>query len=1328
MDCTKATNPLKREGTSKKQRLPAALHPDFIKVDERQIEDLLDFAMKYAREVRYFNFEGEVEGDWTEFFEHDISTLLSLIIKTEPGEDEEAFILLRNKILLELGEDWNETFAEADFNALMEIIFSMFFRIDKWLRGAISEHGIRNEFLKALNPGLRQGLQRSLIEFIALEKGAEAELGFYRPHNYSFLSEDWQLDPATIIAIPANTLAFARIPLMSTGEKVGFFLLPKTGFPGELVKPEDSQIQAVFDSLFEQTVRLAARAPALLEKTIEEYPQHQPHIALFIAFLLIFEVVQNEINTLTKKHLDFYYRDVLRLQEKKAIPDKVHVLFELAKKVEQHKIARGTLLSAGKDATGVDILFAVDPEIVVNQASVAQLKTLFINKRPASTTSNADDVQNIFAAPKANSGDGVESEIERVPASWKTFGEDQSTFRTNERSMPDADLGIAIASPALVLNEGTRTVFIKLDLDLSEAEFFNNFLVPFLADTDQGVSWNTLEDILGKALIVEFSGAEAWLQSSKLTVFIGRRDESGTIAVTNSGGGLISMNTYLLIKAVLDADIPPVTYYDKEVLGETYQTKWPVVKVRLRSGTHGYVYQHLRTLKLKRIETYIQVEDLTNLQLQSDQGKLNPSKPFSPFGTSPVAGSGFYMGNAEVFSKQLTDLKINIQWLDAPENFADYYQYYLDSNSKKVIAGNQSFTAQMQMLYDFAWRDISFKAPSGQACPVMDVSNSAKNLVMNSATDLPVSHPGSSPDPGPANRLPLFAKTNAMNPVTLQPVPRENHSFWNESLPTAFKTPASGGASIVNGLGFKRDVDLREIGPFQPNTKRGFIKLELNCPEFQHKAYTSFLTMTLIVGSDTAKELHSMPQEPWSPNIKSLSLDYKTEFILDFADKDDPNFFHNNEVEQIFHIYPFGQALLQPVTDPAQIDDEFQPALGSIRTNRLFPQFKYSPNLNAGLLEGALFIGIQDLDTPRSLSLFFQFAEGTGDIDFTVPQVTWCYLSHNEWVKFQPNEILNDTTLGMVKSGTITFTLPREASTEHTRLPAGLHWIRATVPHKSVAIPSLIDIQAQAGIAVFQDQGNDPNRLESPLSADSVKGLDTSQSQVKKIRQPYSSFGGKTAEASLQFYRRISERLRHKNRAINIWDYERLVLENFPSVFKVICLNHTTRYAEIAPGHVLVVLIPDLQNVNTVNIREPRVSVGTLTEVQAFLSKKKSPFATLEVVNPLYEQVQAEFQVTFYPDKDPGFYQQELEKDLIRFLSPWAYDTGAEIAFGGKVSKSVIIDFIDERNYVDYVKDFKLYSIVEGKKLAQEDEVTATTSRSILVSAAKHLINKEATS
>jgi len=51
-----------------------------------------------------------------------------------------------------------------------------------------------------------------------------------------------------------------------------------------------------------------------------------------------------------------------------------------------------------------------------------------------------------------------------------------------------------------------------------------------------------------------------------------------------------------------------------------------------------------------------------------------------PFGSNPVIGSSFYIGYDEIiaeedgFSKFQFSFKVN--WLDAPQKFFDYYNYY----------------------------------------------------------------------------------------------------------------------------------------------------------------------------------------------------------------------------------------------------------------------------------------------------------------------------------------------------------------------------------------------------------------------------------------------------------------------------------------------------------------------------------------------------------------------------------------------------------------------------------------------------------------------------
>ena len=173
--------------------------------------------------------------------------------------------------------------------------------------------------------------------------------------------------------------------------------------------------------------------------------------------------------------------------------------------------------------------------------------------------------------------------------------------------------------------------------------------------------------------------------------------------------------------------------------------------------------------------------------------------------------------------------------------------------------------------------------------------------------------------------------------------------------------------------------------------------------------------------------------------------------------------------------------------------------------------------------------------------------------------------------------------------------------------------------------------------------------------------------------------------------------MRHRNRAVTRWDYERLVLESFPQVFKVKCLPHTDSDNELAPGHVKLVAVPDWRKRPTGNPLQPKATKYFLRQMEAhLLAKHTSAFSVVHVVNPTYETLLVDSKVQFNEGFDPGFFSLQLKEELRRFLSPWAYDTGEDIVFGGKVHASEIMAFIEGREYVDHITNFELYHRHQG--------------------------------
>jgi len=295
-----------------------------------------------------------------------------------------------------------------------------------------------------------------------------------------------------------------------------------------------------------------------------------------------------------------------------------------------------------------------------------------------------------------------------------------------------------------------------------------------------------------------------------------------------------------------------------------------------------------------------------------------------------------------------------------------------------------------------------------------------------------------------------------------------------------------------------------------------------------------------------------------------------------------------------------------------------------------------------------------------------------------------------------------DETNGLIQTGLVGLTMPRAADTTHTILDDDLTWIMAAASENSDAIPDFTDVISQAIRVIFEDQGNDPNRLAAALPAKTIAKLKVSQAQVSKIDQPFASFGGKTAEASENFYTRISERLRHKQRAITRWDYEHLVLEYFPEIYQVKVQNHTEydgnleNYRALAPRHVTVVLVANVQNKNAIDPLRPKASVALIAQVREFLSGICSAGVVLHVVNPVYEELQVKTNVRFLSGVDRSFYAKKLEDDLKAFLSPWAFQTPEAFSFTGEIHSSVVLHFVEKLTYVDYVTCFELYHIIKN--------------------------------
>jgi hypothetical protein len=257
----------------------------------------------------------------------------------------------------------------------------------------------------------------------------------------------------------------------------------------------------------------------------------------------------------------------------------------------------------------------------------------------------------------------------------------------------------------------------------------------------------------------------------------------------------------------------------------------------------------------------------------------------------------------------------------------------------------------------------------------------------------------------------------------------------------------------------------------------------------------------------------------------------------------------------------------------------------------LLPRFAFQYDNQIRLSEAEFYIGVQGLAPPQNLALLFEVADGTANPLVKKPErsplVFWSYLSNNEWIAFAEDEV-QDGSGELLNSGSGQLCACRaQATSSNTLLPAGMFWIRAAVKEKSDAVCRLrlVAAQARGGDVHRPRQFGALCRIDSWLQRRSASWRSlTPRSSRSRSRFP-------PLAAALPSCRQHSTRASASACGTRIgpsalWDYERLVLEAFPEIYKVKCLDHTQYepsdsgegiYRELAPGHVTIVTIPDLR-------------------------------------------------------------------------------------------------------------------------------------------------------
>ncbi|ESP93270.1 hypothetical protein [Pseudoalteromonas luteoviolacea] len=749
-----------------------------------------------------------------------------------------------------------------------------------------------------------------------------------------------------------------------------------------------------------------------------------------------------------------------------------------------------------------------------------------------------------------------------------------------------------------------------------------------------------------------------WLESFDILV----STEDGPIQLDTQQVSLSNNNELVILVDELFAPIAPV----KDVfIGR--DKVLPYIAFVLKQSKYDALYAldlqkrdetlaQLTRSEIQEIQLAATVLGADGLIANNGIGFLDTSKPFEPFGFTPQLAEKFEFTHPELLCKRVTRASIEFNWVGRPEDFDTHYQTYL--LYKKVVT----------------------KSPVNVA-DSSDTLPWPKNQVLISQSDVAYSSEQTKKVSDLFYNDPAWQLSDEDAGLELLPLVAVQQS---EELPELVNNVAT------NRLVFTYDDDNGGADylslPFNLTQAKQWPKwytLELSNQDFGHPQYTkvseyyAFQNSMKLANWDPndGDFIPTQVLEPYTPLLDSVKLHYRTQSISR-AQRD-----AIGNAIWIEHISPIGRQL--------QI-------LETQNSLHLLPEIDEL---------GYLYIALGELPTPGQCSVLFQLEAVDGYNFSEPPQFKWEYYNQGRWHHFsrddsqgsdQEGRILQDNTYDLLDSGIIIFSLPEFDLTDQFNQD-GKVWIRAVIDSETLAgdykqpiYSKLKGVYSQAVQITLNSTEHAQSHYLKPLEAGSIGKLLVTDPSITSVVQPFDSFGAKVKEDDTRLYRRVSERLRHRDRLLTAWDYEHFILQAFPE------LHSVTAYQ--TKDGVNITVIP--LNHDT-DILQPKVPRYLMRKIQEEVEARSVPGLNVRIEDPKYVEVQLEIIIQIDPRFDIQTTVVELNELIVETLTPWNKPDS-------ELSKTIFLT--DVAQALEAHQAVNMVQVIRGKRLGEQTKEYAQIS------------------
>jgi hypothetical protein len=1224
-----------------------SLVPSASLIDGRTEQDRLNFLCDYASLINFYDSNNKLKGNWSPFLIKDPVFLLAHIAKTRFTAFHSRYLntcatldrLFQNPD--EHPEHYNEDIARA-FNLLFGEFTDIFIHIKRWIyfmRMTNDEYDLKTYIIYQTKTNFSQyywafsSLQQSLFmsSFIkGIDPVDHHQFYFFDAYEEVIWKENKDSNPYWKVLglkdhLKGNTSEDIYRALKNAGDKLFAFF-------HTLVKNAD----AGFAKLSTQKSRY-------------------PDTTLLRAFVHLLKAHEDQLNGIAQKHLQFYYKDILKQEEKAATADSVFLCSALAKPTSTFSLPAGTVFNAGLDAQKKPILFSTTGVVHLNPATITGGYTLSKSARPGV---NAPLYLKSIPAPGV-----IQKDKTGKVQSWETFGGSGAMQKTVIKP------GIAFASPLLFLQEGER--------DISLAITFSNI--------DPGPMPSV------KYFLSTLTG---WLEVTHRI----KKKESGYV-----GTGL---NAVIALKAI----DPPIEAFQK-INPDALDSQWPLLKLEFSSFTNLVQPLIVNTLSIS-----VNVVGVKTFQLFNDYGSLSTKTPFPLFGPAPLVNNSFIIGSSEIFSKPLDSLVIELKWDQLPTDFAAYYERYNAYASKNIppippvpTSTPQSIPVQppppppLPPPGCWLWRVIKswFSKPNVTLLQPMPFNDecftvnfsllqdaSWEEFLMTRYIENPpgstvkfIPNPAGSSDPQPAGEnvglfVPFFQFDNASG----QWVDRylTDSSIFGYPPDTSVTNPAKKGDPAIQNSTLK----------FTDASSSGFMRMTLSGPQLYGFGSGIYANVVSCIALTNAMAIADKPllcppafsppaNLPFVPKLGSFMGYYSASCKYNFPPSSTPQTYPL----QCFLYTPFSNYLVYDNSIPAEGSPkpaEYNYIIGGSGTTTvkdgipLFETFNY---------DGYLFLEMSDLLPSASFNLYFELARNYKNSS-AAGDIGYFYASKKGWKKLP---LLSDGTNKFSCSGIITVAIPDDVANDAPFMPGTSYWICIGVPDPAASFSQTVFFQTNGFIAKRNSSISTTITAAPKLAANTISKPQTAIPQILATVQPFPSFGGKAAETYTDMNQRISGRLLTKDRAVSAGDYSMLIKQAFNDIYFAKAIFHPDEITGIY-------VVKGYAGTTEPNAFLPLVSECQEEKINHYLNNRTSAFSNITVSNFSVQYVKIIAKVTIDPNLEPLDIQQSIDQSLNIFLSPWITSTSQQVIIGQTINGAMVAGLLKNITGVLSVDDVRFQS------------------------------------